>query len=146
MARKIAENPRTIHVRATSFVVAFAFVIFSFLAAAPPSHAQDETLGYTLKSTVYGGIIGGLVGTAVLLVSDRPEDKLSYIPTGVGVGLLLGAAYGLATGGTFRYAAVEAGRGGVAFHFPEVERIALYDENTAETEVISKADLLKVRF
>lgn len=146
MASSASEKTVTIPFRVASLVVIFAFILFSSFTFALPARAQDDTMRHTLKSTVYGGVIGGLIGTAVLLVSDNPEDKLSYIPTGVGVGLLLGAAYGLATGGIYYSAAVEAGPEGVDFHVPRVSRIAFYDENTASIEVINKMDLLKVRF
>lgn len=129
--------------------VLLVFSFFTFISATTAvteARAEGDTMEHTLRSTIYGGIIGGLIGTAVLLVTDNPEDNLSYIPTGAGVGLLLGAAYGLASSGVVYTSAIEASEGELAFQIPEVQRQKLFDENTQSEEFISKIDVFKLRF
>lgn len=141
-ARSFCGLPRKL----TSALVILAFFLFSTFAFNTPSYAGDDTMEHTLRSTIYGGIIGGLLGTAVMLVSDNPDNNLSYIPTGAGIGLLLGAAYGLASSGIIYSSAIETDGDTLAFHLPEVQRLEFYDENTQEEEVINKIDIFRVRF
>jgi hypothetical protein len=105
----------------------------------------DDTMQYTLKNSLYGGILGGLIGSAVLLLSDEPDDNLSYIPTGVGVGVLLGAAYGLATSGVVEsIGEIEDGR--FTFNMPTLKRVEIFDENANDRELINSIDLLRFKF
>jgi drug/metabolite transporter (DMT)-like permease len=105
----------------------------------------DETMSYTLRSTLYGGAIGALLGTAVMLLTDNPEDNLSYIPTGAGIGLLAGAAYGLASSGVVQsISEVEGGK--LTLKMPTVKRTVHFDKNVAEKEVMSSVDLFKFKF
>lgn len=130
--------------RVVSVLVVLTFFLFAVVPAG--ARAQDEPMQHTLRSTLYGGVIGGLLGTAFLFLSDNQSDNLSYIPTGIGVGMLVGAAYGVATSGYFYTSAIEVKDGYTEFHLPKVDRVRLYDENTQETETISKVDILKYRF
>ncbi len=131
--------------RAASVLLVITFFMFAVLPSG--ARAQDEPLQHTLRSTLYGGVLGGLLGTAVLFLSDNQSDNLGYIPTGIGVGMLLGAAYGVATSGYFYTSAVEVDENGyTTLHLPKVDRIKVYDEVTQSTEVISKVDVFKYRF
>lgn len=107
--------------------------------------AAESSLEGTFKDTVYGGIIGALVGSAFVLLSDHPSDHLEYIPTGAAVGLLAGAVYGLATSTTVRsFGEVENGK--FTLNVPTIKQSASYDRNTFRREVIDSVDLFKVKF
>lgn len=115
------------------------FAVFSSRA-----HAE-ETVRYTLNNALYGGVLGGLIGAAVLLLTDEPDDHLGYIPTGAGVGVLLGAAYGIATSGVIEsFAEVEDGV--FTLGLPTMKRVEVFDENSNKRELISSVNLLSFKF
>ncbi|MBI5902442.1 MAG: hypothetical protein HZB84_03030, partial [Deltaproteobacteria bacterium] len=58
----------------------------------PAAARAEDTMQRTLRDSIYGGVIGALAGTAVLLLTKNPGDHLGFIPTGAGVGILVGAA------------------------------------------------------
>ncbi len=107
--------------------------------------AADETMNLLLKDTAYGGIIGALVGSAFVLLADKPGDHLDYIPRGAGVGLLAGAAYGIATSDLIQSAAEISGDR-VAFHVPSLKITERYDRNANGKELIESIDLLSYRY
>ncbi len=115
------------------------FAVFSSRA-----HAE-ETVKYTLNNALYGGVLGGLIGAAVLLLSDEPDDHLGYIPTGAGVGVLLGAAYGIATSGVIESLA-EVENGAFTFNMPTMRRLEVFDKNSNERELVSSVSLFNFRF
>jgi hypothetical protein len=122
-------------------IIALLLVFFVFTSRS----FADDTMQYTLKNSLYGGILGGLIGSAVLLLSDEPDDNLSYIPTGVGVGVLLGAAYGIATSGVVEsIGEVEDGR--FTLNMPTLKRVEIFDENMNGKELINSIDLFRFKF
>lgn len=121
-------------------------LIFAFFALSSKAKAED-LMQTTFKDAMYGGLIGALLGSALVLLTDNPDDHLGYIPTGAGVGILVGAAYGLGTSGIVQSAgAAEVTDGKLTFNMPTVERVVLFDNITNTEEVIQKLDLLKVNF
>ncbi len=124
-------------------------VVFVLLALFLPSSRAlaDDTLAHTIKSAIYGGALGGLVASAVVLLTDNPGGNLGYIPTGIGVGVLLGTAYGIATSEVVQDRAFgELDGGRLNLHVPTVKATAKYDRETGTSEVVESMDLLKVRF
>ncbi len=122
-------------------IISLLLVFFVFTSRS----FADDTMQYTLKNSLYGGILGALIGSAVLLLSDEPDDNLSYIPTGVGIGVLLGAAYGIATSGVIESVGeVEGGR--FTFNMPTLKREEIFDENVNGKEFINSIDVLKFKF
>lgn len=75
------------------------FVILS-LVFAPAALAQkakltrervvSEGLRRQVKTILLGGLAGGAVGLSTLSFYGRPQTKLTHIPIGVAVGLVLG--------------------------------------------------------
>lgn len=124
-------------------VLLVAISVFAFSAQAK---AADDAMSNTLTDALYGGAIGALVGTAVLLLTDNPDDHIDYIFTGAGVGILGGVAYGLATSGVVQRAATEYDGDKITFSMPTVKRVEVYDELLSKKEVINSVDLLKIRF
>jgi hypothetical protein len=123
-----------------SLLMVFVFFVFTSRSFA------DETMQYTLKNSVYGGILGGLIGSAALLLSDEPDDNLSYIPTGAAVGVLLGAAYGIATSGVIESSIGEVEDGRFTFKMPTLKRVEIFDENVNGKEFINSIDVLRFKF
>lgn len=118
------------------------FTLFTFTTSAI---AQD-TMQRTLRDSLYGGLVGALLGSAVLLLTDNPDDHLSYIPTGAAVGILVGAAYGVATSGLMQSAAEIDENGKLSFNMPTIATEKIYDEKLDEVEEIERIELVRVRF
>jgi hypothetical protein len=124
-------------------VLLVAISVFAFSAQAK---AADDAMSNTFRDALYGGAIGALVGTAVLLLTDNPDDHIDYIFTGAGVGILGGVAYGLATSGVVQRAATEFDGDKITLSMPTVKRVEVYDELLSKKEVINSVDLVKIRF
>lgn len=126
-------------------IAAFAMV-FTFLSVSTAS-AQDS-MQRTLRDSLYGGAIGALLGAAVMLLTDNPDDHLGYIPTGAAVGVLVGAAYGLATSGVMSTAAAEIDtkERSVSLAMPTISSEEYYDEKTNKKEEIERIDLVRLTF
>lgn len=122
---------------------AMAFVLLTASAA-----SAQEAMQKTMRDALYGGAIGALLGTAVMLLTDNPDDNLSYIPTGAAVGVLAGAAYGLATSGVMSTAAAEidAKDGKVSLAMPTISAEEYYDEKTNQKEEVERIDLVRLTF
>lgn len=60
--------------------------------AAPKT--RDEMLAKglrrQLRTILLGGLAGGAIGLSTLSFYGRPQEKLTYIPAGIGVGLIVG--------------------------------------------------------
>lgn len=128
--------------RCTAILLIF---IFSFFAFSSRAVAEDTTMQATFKDTVYGGLIGALIGSAFVLLADKPKDHLEYIPTGAAIGMIAGAVYGLATaGGTKSLVEVENNK--VAFNVPTVKRTGAFDKTTNTRETVDSIGIMSFRF
>ena len=127
--------------KALSIFVLITFSVFSTNVFA------DQAMEHTLRSSLYGGVIGALLGTAVMLLTDDPDDNLSYIPTGAAVGILVGAAYGLTTSTVVKDGAVgEYDDGRFTLKLPTIKRVKVFDKNANHYDVIESVELLRVKF
>lgn len=130
--------------RLVAVLLSLAFVAFSFR----PAQAEDA-MQATFRSAAFGGLIGALVGAGVWMVSDNTDwdDHISYIPTGAGVGILVGTAYGLYTNTVVQQrAATEVKDGRLTFNVPTVRTANVYDTYTNRNEVVESLDILSVKF
>ncbi|MBE9529488.1 MAG: hypothetical protein IME99_09655 [Proteobacteria bacterium] len=125
--------------KATIATLLVGFLAFSSSASA------EETMQHTMQSTLYGGVIGALLGGALVLLSDTPEDNLNYIASGAGVGLLVGAAYGIASSGVVESLG-EVEDGEIKFGLPLLKRKTVFDKNVNSYDVTSEISLLKLKF
>lgn len=122
-------------------VTALAFVVLSASAA-----KADDMVQEVLTDSLYGGVIGALLGGAVLLLADNPDDHLDYIAKGAGAGILLGATYGIVAHTTgFAIGEVDE-HGKFALKMPTIKSTQSYDKNAQTTEMMSSLDVLKVKF
>ncbi len=125
--------------RTLAIFLIFTFFVFSGRALA------DDAMEVTLKDTVYGGLIGALIGSAFVLVADKPGDHLEYIPTGAGIGMIAGAVYGFATAsGSKSLGEIENGK--FTVHVPAIKTNAAYDKTIKNTEVVNSVGLFAYKF
>jgi hypothetical protein len=76
----------------------FVFLIVGMvvLSAGRAGAAEDRGLENIFKDTYYGAAIGGLLGAAVMIFTDRPADHFNYIAYGLAGGVISGSVYGMA--------------------------------------------------
>lgn len=119
-----------------------ATVLIVFFLSTSPVFA-DDTMRKTLTDSLYGGIIGSVIGLAIVLLTDNPDDHLNYIPTGAGIGILAGAAYGLASSGVVASVPEYESFDHTA---PPLKVRGVFDRLTNTFEIVGSIDLLKIRF
>jgi len=88
------------------------------LSSSGTARADDKTLENIFKNAYYGAAIGGLLGTAIMIFSDRPADHFNYIAYGLAGGVIAGTFYGMANPSR---AFTEIGNGHLTFEFPRLE-------------------------
>lgn len=126
--------------RISALALIFTFLTFSVARA-------EDVMQQTMRDALYGGVAGALIGAAVLLLTDNPDDHLNYIPTGAGIGILAGAAYGIATSGMMiTSSAAEVEDGKITFNMPTIKKEKIYDEIANRYEDIEQVDLIRVKF
>ncbi len=73
-------------------------ILFTLLAGLVPlnvvhAHSRDS-ISEVAVDGLYGGLAGALIGAATLAFVDKPSLHEDNIKVGVGVGIILGSAYG----------------------------------------------------
>lgn len=106
--------------------------------------AEDKTLENVFKSAYYGAAIGGLLGTAIMIFSDRPADHFNYIAYGLAGGVIAGTFYGMANP-TRGLTDIEQGNLKLSFPQPEVRYVPQID-SVAGKKPILFLPLLKYHF
>lgn len=61
-----------------------------------PCSANDNALRDLLENALYGGLVGTLVGGALLTFTHKPADHLNYFSVGAGAGVLAGITFSVA--------------------------------------------------
>ncbi len=76
-----------------SRVIVLAALLVSSLSV--PCGAADTAFKDSFENAFYGGMLGTLVGGALLVFTKKPGDHLDYIYYGAAGGILGGAGYGV---------------------------------------------------
>jgi hypothetical protein len=113
------------------------------LWAPQPARAANNEMGEVLVDGFYGGLIGALVGGAVMVLTDDPGDHLQYMVTGAGIGIIGGTIYGLSN--VARRAMIDVERGRVAWRLPTIFRETTAVAGEAPRVAVSAA-LVRLRF
>lgn len=109
----------------------------------PSARAANTEMGDVLVDGFYGGLIGALVGAAVMVLTDDPGDHTQYMVTGAGIGVIAGTVYGLSK--VARHAMIDVDRGRLSWHLPPVDS-AVNLVPGATPEVTVSAAIVHVRF
>lgn len=71
-------------------------VMLSLFLIAPPTETWAAAqLQVVAEDSLWGALIGGLIGTAALAFRDHPSDHTELIVRGAAVGLVCGVAFGI---------------------------------------------------
>ncbi len=125
--------------------VIMLILIFSSFVSTSPANAAEDAMRHTVADAVYGGILGALIGAALVLLTDKPADNLSYIPTGAALGIIGGAVYGIATSGVVQSVGEIEGNK-FTLNVPTVRTARAYDKRLNKTETVEHVSLLKIKF
>ena len=118
-------------------MVMFATILTTSLSA----FAGGGQMRNTLQDAWYGGLVGGLIGGAVLIFREDPEDHLEYIAYGVGAGVILGTVYNLASS-SGALAEVEDGKLALRLPTPQTSIVMAGDQKALQLST----NLVRVRF
>ncbi|HSG05218.1 MAG TPA: hypothetical protein VLB09_02350 [Nitrospiria bacterium] len=99
-----------------SWIATLVFIVSILLPV--HSHAEDVTAKEIFKDSLYGGLVGALVGGALLVFRDDRSDHLDMIAYGAAAGVIVGAVYGLTKAGR---ALAEFEDGRIHVGVPEIE-------------------------
>lgn len=75
-------------------LVCCAVLALSLVSLPTPSPAASQ-LQVVAEDSLWGALIGTLVGTATLAFRDHPSDHLDVIYKGASIGLVCGIAFGV---------------------------------------------------
>jgi len=76
-------------------VISTIIITAMLLGAIPAFAGGDQALLDTFQDSLYGVLIGSLIGGATAAFTKKPVDHLINIGVGAGVGAIGGAAFGL---------------------------------------------------
>jgi len=82
-----------------------------------PCYAAENPIKDSFESAFYGGLLGSLVGAAMLAFTKTPSDHLDYMVYGAAGGVFVGAAFGIAKS---TRALAEYENGSVKFAMPTI--------------------------
>ena len=106
--------------------------------------AEDHTLENVFKNAYYGAAIGGLLGAAIMVFTDRPVDHLNYIAYGVAGGVIAGTVYGM-TVQARSFADINQGKLAINLPEPEIKNYSLLDPAEKKRTIVS-LPLLRYHF
>ena len=120
----------------------YLFIILFAVGTSSISFAEDNAMKEVFRDGFYGGLVGALVGGALLAFKDDPGDHLNYIAYGAAGGVLAGTAYGIASVSR-AFAEVEKGKVYVDIPLPEtrISKIGI-----DQYEVTYSLNLLRYNF
>lgn len=117
--------------------------VVSLFSTVSSVFAADDTIREVFTDAFYGAAIGGLIGGALMVFTDKPSDHLKYISYGAASGVIAGTAYGLAKSAR-AFAELENGR--VKWAFPTITPELIVSPVEKRTTVAWKADLIRGTF
>ncbi|MBI3608439.1 MAG: hypothetical protein HY207_10775 [Nitrospirae bacterium] len=123
----------------TVVVAAVCALLVAGAAVPNVARAQDDALAGVLVDGFYGGLVGALVGTAVMALTSHPKEHLSYITSGAGIGAIGGTLYGLSK--VANRAFVDVDRGRVTWRAPDITTTASSDPDGRSHPIYSVAVL-----
>jgi len=106
-------------------------------------YASDNVFKDTFESAFYGGLVGTLVGGALLVFTKHPGDHLDYLAYGAAGGVLGGAGFGIIRSAK---SLAEYENGKVKFALPTIIPELHESASTGQTSVSFNAQLIRGRF
>ncbi|MHB8483540.1 MAG: hypothetical protein ACYDBV_12535 [Nitrospiria bacterium] len=127
-----------------SFFIGVLVLTMMVFSSARLDAAEDHTLENIFKDSYYGAALGGLLGAAIMVFTDRPADHLNYIAYGLAGGVIAGTVYGM-TAQARSFAEVDRGKLVLDLPYPEVKSFPRLNPAEREKRVLSLS-FLRYRF
>ncbi len=121
----------------------FAVILVTLISMATPCLAAENSIKTVFEDAFYGGLVGGLVGAALLAFTDHPSDHLDYIAYGAAGGVLVGTTYGAITA-TRSLAEYEKGQ--VKFSMPTIRPEFREGNVKGQSTLVATAELIRGKF
>ncbi|MBF0224422.1 MAG: hypothetical protein HQK76_03110 [Desulfobacterales bacterium] len=112
------------------WIVAGCIFLFSVNA-----HAFTSRGSVIMTDTLYGGIVGAVIGGATLAFANEPKDHFDHIGYGAATGVIVGALFGVFEA----VALVNYDNGNIKIAFPTLHQAIGKDVRTS-------IDLFKINF
>ena len=123
-----------------SVIASFLIILILSVTLMPKTvSAQDETLPFIFRDTIYGAGIGVFIGGLVMLTTDHPSDHWDYLAVGGLVGALGGLGYGAYSSS---HALVEINQDKVTVGIPSIH----VDSLSGKRNQTYHTDLVKLQF
>ncbi|GEM_PF-1359215 len=115
--------------RLSVLLIAFCFLVVGIFSSIPKASAQPPSMQKIYYSAAYGGLLGGLLGAAIMVLGSNPNDHWDYIVKGAAVGVICGTIYGIIVSTQSPYYGLidYSYNTGLDFHAPELGMLAVKD-------------------
>jgi hypothetical protein len=111
------------------------------------ARADDIALKKIMRNGAYGGVVGAMIGGALLVFVNNRSDHLEFITTGAAAGVLVGVGWGIYDSSSSNpYVMIEDGKVHASFSAPKVLARVPSPADRNRRETIVAANLLGVRF
>ena len=124
-------------------VLAIVVAVSLLSSVSVSSHATDNPFIDTFESALYGGLAGALVGAALLVFTENPEDHLNYMAYGGAGGIIAGTLYGVAKTSK---SLVEYDNGTLKYAIPTVIPEIRQNQSKGTSSVVLNAQLIRGTF
>lgn len=122
-------------------IIVLAALLITSLSA--PCSAADTAFREVFENALYGGLVGTLVGGALLAFTHKPTDHLDYLSIGAASGVLAGVGYTLAIQSK---SLVTVENGKVKYALPAIIPEFRQADVKGVSAVMLKAELLSGKF
>ena len=108
-----------------------------------PCSASESALRDLFENTVYGALVGTLVGGAFIAFTHKPKDHLDYLAVGAATGVLGGVTYSVVKQ-TMSLVSIDDGN--VKFAMPTIMPELQNNGTKGGSSVMLKAELIRGKF
>lgn len=108
-----------------------------------PLHAAESSLKVVFEDSLYGGLVGALIGTATLAFTNNRSDHLDNIAYGAAAGIIAGAGVGVFS--NINRAMMEYENGKLKLAVPKVMP-DIQESSRGQMVLAVKADILRGTF
>lgn len=124
-------------------ILAIVFAVSMLTSWSASCYASDNVVKDTFESAFYGGLVGTLVGGALLVFTKHPSDHLDYLAYGASGGVLLGTGFGIIRSAK---SLAEYENGKVKFAIPTIIPELHESASTGQNSLSFNAQLIRGRF
>jgi len=128
-------------------LIACCFFAVAIFSSVPKVNAQPPSMQKIYYSAAYGGLLGGLLGAAIMVLGPNPNNHWDYIVKGGAVGVICGTIYGIIISAQPPYYGLVdySSNTGLNLHTPQIAMLAIRD-NEFGVETRCSATPIHIRY